>query len=115
MTPLPPHVRATYDAYAELTLKVQRFARQNLINNAEALVILLLGDRTMTPTEIREELLLVPSNISYTLTGLQKRRLIRRVDRPDSRKSHFIKLTDKGLQLCANLREELAEKVKVAA
>lgn len=114
--PLPNHIRSTYDAYASLIRIVQRFARKNDINQAEALVILFLGEEVMKASAVKEELLIFASNVSYTLASLEKRGFISSIATPVDRRCRFIKLTDKGLQTCASIRTWIeAYAVKEAA
>lgn len=101
---IPIHIKSTYDAYTDMMLLVQKFARKHSLNSAEALVVLLLGDEIMRPSDVKDSLLVVASNVSYTLAGLEERKLLSRIDDPKDKRCHFIKLTDEGLRLCSTIR-----------
>ncbi len=112
---IPTHIKSTYEAYTEMMLLVQKFARKHGLNQAEALVVLLLGKETMRPSDVKDSLLVVASNVSYTLAGLEERKLLHRIDDPNDKRCHFIKLTDEGLKLCSTIRILLDSRARMAA
>jgi len=70
--------------------------------------IFLSSARRLTQNEIAAKLAITPATVTFLVDGLQKDGLVDRLANEADRRSFYVELTDKGLELCDRLIPAMA-------
>lgn len=80
----------------------------------EVLISLLALNKRLTPTELYENMIFSSGGMTKILNKLESKKLIKRVDSQQDKRSRFVEITPKGVQLAkAAFKEAIAFHVKV--
>ena len=109
MPPIPEHVTSIISAHSRLMAQVRHaVASEAKITPSQAIMIMSLGNETVKAGDIIRLGYYPGTNVSYNLHMLTRSGYIKRSSFNGDRRTKFVSLTKKGIQLCKQLRRDLA-------
>lgn len=104
MIPINPHIIKIQSAYKKMLGATSYSGSSRQLPAQVMVLIACLGDQKLTPTNMARRGYWIGTNLSYTLSELEKRGLIVREQNTADRRNVNISLSEAGLELCASIR-----------